>query len=349
MENFQKSSGTSSGETTVTGEIGDIENSLEQTAPIENYAGWKTYTNGEIGYTLKYPVDWAVQETDEFSPLYGETVKYIAIYAPENKYFLHWGLKEKGAGYYISDRTGMGAGEERKSGKIKILGTEFDITNYIFQGKAKEIFYPTAGRSLTGDGKYEFTAALSGGSGSNWDNIDLSSAPEKALAEKILKSVALAGKTTSPADCEQNFTNEENLNKTGWKTFSNEKYGYYFEHPKSLTVGEKQDDYTGLGSGADQQSFEWRSGSMTGTDYYGYKEDRQINRKVGCANAKITYLSGDPTADPPGDVQDRLILVQFEKSGIPHVILFSYQYVGASISGDVAEMFELMLKTVAFR
>jgi hypothetical protein len=69
---------------------------------------------------------------------------------------------------------------------------------------------------------------------------------------------------------------------------------------------------------------------------------------IGCQKAKITYLSGDPTADPPGDSQDRLILVQFEKSDKPHLILFSYQYFGASISSDVVEMFDLILKTIKF-
>ncbi|MCX6762947.1 MAG: hypothetical protein NT093_04175, partial [Candidatus Moranbacteria bacterium] len=117
--------------------------------------------------------------------------------------------------------------------------------------------------------------------------------------------------------CSQNFTNEENLNKADWKTFTNTKYGYSFQYPKNWIVGEKQDDYTGLGSGADQQSFEWRSDIMTGTDYYGFKEDRHKNMTVGCANAKITYFSGDPTADPPEDSQNRLVLVEFEKNGIP--------------------------------
>lgn len=69
---------------------------------------------------------------------------------------------------------------------------------------------------------------------------------------------------------------------------------------------------------------------------------------VGCAKAKITYFSGDPTFDPPRDSRDRLILVEFEKNNIPHVILFSYYSVGASISSDIGEMFELILKTVKF-
>lgn len=343
MENLQKSPEAVSGETPATEEAAGTE-----TTETGEYAGWKTYTNTNVGYTLKYPADWTIKETSEFSPVREATVKYITINTPGKKYFLHWGLKEKSDSFYISDRTGMGAGEEKKTGKITILGTEADINNFIFKGKAKEIFYPTAGSFPTSNGKYEFTATLSYGSGSNWDTVDLSSVPEKALAEKILKSVSLIGKTTSSAACPQNFTNEENLNKADWKTFSNAKNGYSFKYPKEWNITTKQDDYSNMGNAANSEYFEWRSGPMTGTDYMGYKEDSHKNISVGCQSAKITYFSGDPTADPPGDAKDRLILVQFEKKGIPHVIIFTYKYFGASVSSDIVEMFNLILKTAEF-
>jgi len=242
----------------------------------------------------------------------------------------------------------MGAGEEKKTGKITILGTEVDINNFVFKGKAKEIFYPTAGSFPTSNGKYEFTATLSYGSGSNWDTVDLSSVPEKALAEKILKSVTLSARSASAEGCSQSFTNEENLNKADWKTVSNSKNGYSLKYPKSWSINEKKDDYLQMGNDENAEYFEWRSGPMTGTDYMGYKEDSHKNISVGCQSAKITYFSGDPTADPPGDAKDRLILVQFEKSRIPHVIIFTYKYFGASISSDIVEMFNLILKTAEF-
>ncbi len=151
-----------------------------------------------------------------------------------------------------------------------------------------------------------------------------------------------------PAACPKNFTNEENLNKADWKTASNAKNGYSFKYPKEWSITEKKDDYLQMGNAANNEYFEWRSGPMTGTDYMGYKEDSHKNISVGCQTAKITYLSGDPTADPPIDAKKRLILVQFEKNGTPHVIIFTYKYVGASISSDVVEMFDLLLKTVEF-
>ncbi|MDD5489345.1 MAG: hypothetical protein PHP25_01535 [Candidatus Moranbacteria bacterium] len=344
MENLQKAPETTGGETTITGETP----ATETGADTNEYAGWKTYANSEIGYRLKYPADWTVKEISQTSEILGTPVKYITIASPGGKYFLFWGLKRKTDAFAISDRTGIGAGEPKKDGNIMILGKEYAINLFVINGRTEEIFYPNAGITQSADGKYEFVANFEEGAGTSSNLLDMADAPGRGLAEKILKSVALTEKTVSSSGCSQTFTNEENLDKADWKTVSNNKYGYSFQNPKSLTVGEKQDDYIGLGSGADQQSFEWRSGPMTGTDYYGFKEDSHKNMMVGCANAKITYFSGDPAADPPGDTQDRLVLVQFEKNGIPHVILFSYQYIGASISSDVVEMFELILKTVKF-
>jgi len=337
----------SAGEITITNESGSSD-VLPTATTANEYTGWKTYTNSEIGYTLKHPADWEVQEFSEYSPVREATVKYISVYAPGNKYFLRWGLREKNAGFHISDRTGIGAGEPKKDGNLIILGKEYDINLFVIQGKTEEIFYPNSGITRSADGKYEFLANFEEGAGASSNLLDMADAPERSLAEKILKSITLTGKTTSSSNCNQTFTNEENLNKTDWKTFKNEKYGYSFEYPKNWIVGEKQNDYTGLGSGADQQSFEWRSDLMTGTDYYGFKENSRKTMLVGCTNAKITYFSGDPTFDPPRDSQDRLILVQFEKNNIPHVILFSYYSIGASISSDIAEMFQLILKTVKF-
>lgn len=154
--------------------------------------------------------------------------------------------------------------------------------------------------------------------------------------------------TQKTPKCPQNFTNEENLNKADWKTVSNAKNGYSFKYPKDWDITAKQDDYLQMGNDANGEYFEWRSGPMTGTDFMGHKEDSRKNISVGCQNAEITYLSGDPTADPPHNAKDRLALVQFEKDGIPHVIIFSCKYIGASVSNDTVGIFDLILKTVEF-
>ena len=157
-----------------------------------------------------------------------------------------------------------------------------------------------------------------------------------------------SSETQSASECPQTFTTEESLNKADWKTVSNAKNGYSFKYPKDWAVTAQENDYLQMGNETNGEYFEWRSGPMTGTDFMGYKEDSLKNISVGCQSAEATYLSGDPTADPPRDAKKRLILVQFEKSEIPHVIIFTYKYIGASVSSDIGEMFDLILKTVEF-
>lgn len=173
-------------------------------------------------------------------------------------------------------------------------------------------------------------------------------APSQSSSQVVGSSETKNPETQSASGCPQNFTNEENLNKADWKTASNVKNGYSFKYPKDWTINAQESDYLQMGNEANGEYFEWRSGPMTGTDFMGYKEDSHKNISVGCQSAEITYFSGDPTSDPPIDAKKRLVLIQFEKSGVPHTIIFSYKYIGASVSSDIGEMFDLILKTVEF-
>jgi len=336
MENLQSGSGTTSGETPPAEEAAGTE--------TDEYAGWKTYVNSEIGYTLKYPADWTLKEIDQFSELLDATVKYITITSPGKKYFLQWGLKQKTDAFAISDRTGIGAGDFQKDGKIAILGKDYDITRFVFKGKTKEVFYPSSGLAQTADGKYDFTAALSYGSGSNYDSFDIDNVSEKDLAEKILKSVTLSARSASAGGCSQSFTNEEKLDKADWKTYSNAKYGYSFKYPKDWSVTNHEDKRVAMGNAADKIYFTWNSEEMTAFDYMDYHQTSKKNIKVACQSAEETYLAGDPGPNE----KNRLIFADFKKSGKRHLLTYSYEYIGASVSSDLVDMFNLILKTVEF-
>jgi hypothetical protein len=346
MENMQK--GTESpGEVSISGEAAASATPATETATDE-YAGWKTYINSEIGYTLKYPADWTVKEIDQFSELLNENVKYITLTTPNKKYFFHWGLKQKTDTFAISDRTGMGAGDFQKDGKAMILGKEYDITRFIFKGKTKEVFYPSSGLTQTADGKYDFVATLSYGSGSNYDALDIDSIPEKSITEKILKSVTLSARSASTGGCPKNFTNEENLNKADWKNYKNSKYGYSFEYPKEWTITDQENKRVAIEDAGNNIYFSWNSEEMTAFDYMGYKITSEKNSSVACQNTKKTFLSGDPTADPPGEANGRIIFADFKNNGKRHLLAYSYLDFGASISSDLIEQFNLLLKTIKF-
>ncbi len=116
------------------------QNAAETTDP---YAGWKTYTNKNIGYTLKYPADWSVTETDKISEITEQQVKYITLKSPK-KSSLHFGISKAGeTSFNITDRTGIGAGDDIPIPEKATTLLEDKITpeGHVWQGKLDEYFY----------------------------------------------------------------------------------------------------------------------------------------------------------------------------------------------------------------
>ncbi len=155
----------------------------------DQYEGWKTYTNTEIGYTLRYPSTWTIEEVNKTSQITGGLVKYIIIKTSDDKYFLMFGLKPKTEIYNLTDRTGVGAGDFQIAGTITILNTQVKIEKLVFGGKVKEYFYPQ-GIATTADGRYQFLANFSYNSDKvDYEKLDMKDLEEVKLAEKILKSI----------------------------------------------------------------------------------------------------------------------------------------------------------------
>jgi hypothetical protein len=113
------------------------------TPQADPYEGWLTYTNEDIGYTLRYPKDWTIKETNGTSQVFeGETAKYLVLTNP-NGNWLHFGFGKNGATYHISERTGVGAGEDSPIDKLKttLLGSDIIPSAHIWEAKTKEYFY----------------------------------------------------------------------------------------------------------------------------------------------------------------------------------------------------------------
>jgi len=301
----------------------------------EEYAGWKTYYNYEVGYALRYPSDWIIKETDEWNDLTDQAVKYISIDTPDKKFFLYFGLKGKSDDFGISNRTGVGAGDIKDVGNISVLGTNITIKNLVYGGKIQEIFFGALGSVNTKDGKYSFSSSLSPHDKSTGNFPDLET------AEKILQSVKIIEK--KKVSCISALSFDDKQATKDWKEYKNSKYHYGFKYPKEWAGPDVSNDVVTLNGDGGDTTFQFRSGLSTATDYMGYEVDSKKNVQVSCQNGKSTYLSGVSGSD-----NDRMIFTQFEKNGIPHLLMFSYQYVGASISSDMAEMYGLILKSVTF-
>jgi len=171
-------------------EVRPVQPEVQPETVTDEYAGWNTYINEEIGYQLRYPANWTIEEIDEYSELIGEDVKYITVNSPGGKYFLYWGIKHKNDDFYISNRTGIGAGDIKESGTTTILGTENNTVGLAYEGKIKEYFFTWNGGGKSADGNYQFNSSL-GYSGSNYNSLDMKDLEEFEIAKKILESVEI--------------------------------------------------------------------------------------------------------------------------------------------------------------
>ena len=333
VENLKKEVGDSTGKGVVEEDNSGVDVSEDE------YAGWKTYYNYEVGYMLRYPSNWVLSETDEWNDLTDQAVKYVSIDTPDKKFFLYFGLKGKSDDFGISNRTGVGAGDIQDVGKMTILGTEISIKNLVYKGKLQEVFFGALGSVNTKDGKYSFSSSLSPRETSNGNFPDLET------AEKILSSVKIIER--KEVSCISTLSSEDKLTMKDWKTYKNTKYHYSFRYPKDWAGPDVSNDVVTFNGDGGDTTFQMRSGPSTATDYMGYQVDSKKTVQISCQNGKSTYLSGDTNVDE-GSENDRMIFTQFEKNGIPHLVMMTYQYVGASISSDMSEMYDLILKSVTF-
>ncbi len=163
----------------------------EEPATTGCETGWTTYTEEAIGYTLCYPSDWLLKETDQVSETIGEPVKFITIDTPDENYFLLFGLKRPTDTFRTNDRTGVGTGElvPKSERAFELLGVTVTPEALVYEGKIREYFYnqPEGTTSIC---NCEFTAFFTpSASHPDYDAADMTDLGYVITAEKILKSV----------------------------------------------------------------------------------------------------------------------------------------------------------------
>jgi len=113
------------------------------TTTTDQYSGWKTYTNTEVGYRLQYPPTWNVEfKTDDGMPEIG-TAKYLLV-TTANGNKLYFGIRKEGVTAFVtSSRTGIGAGEDvAVAGKsTTLLGGMMIPKAHVWEDKTKEYFF----------------------------------------------------------------------------------------------------------------------------------------------------------------------------------------------------------------
>jgi len=103
---------------------------------------WKTYTNTTVGYSLRYPATWSVEESViPDHPIQKITVRYITLKNPGTQLGLIIGVRRVGDAFSIGERTTAPDGEMKAGIPITIGQTTIPTTDLLVDGKTTATFY----------------------------------------------------------------------------------------------------------------------------------------------------------------------------------------------------------------
>lgn len=143
-------------------------------------------------------------------------------------------------------------------------------------------------------------------------------------------------KTTT---CVSTLTTADKTDIASWKTITNSKYSFSFQYPETWKILTNKNDLIELKDDESNINFKFLIGTEGVDIDETYKEESKKSIKVACENAtKTNFSAGD----------NRLITVTFKKDNTSYAIILGYKYIGASLSSDIVEAFDLILKTVEF-
>lgn len=156
-----------------------------------------------------------------------------------------------------------------------------------------------------------------------------------------------ASKSSSPSAsaCASTLTSTDKTDTNLWKTYTNAKYNYSFKYPETWVAGEgSSNDDVILKDNEIITTFDFKAATV-GIAEEGYVLEATSDVKVACADANKKSYKGNQ----PGGEDMRIITTRFTKSGQEFDIQIYYTDRGASISGDIVDVYNLILKTVEFK
>lgn len=170
-----------------------------------------------------------------------------------------------------------------------------------------------------------------------------------ATVEETAEPVPPITPTETVDVCQSTLTATDKEMIKNWKTYKNLKYNFNFQYPRTWQIEDQQSDRVVLSSGSDKLNFYFTSAEMSAFDLMQYKKDSEENIKVACEDATKVFMSGNPEYEGGVTSKQKAIVTSFKKNDIPHVIMMDYKDQGASISGDIKEAYDIILKTVEFK
>jgi flagellar basal body-associated protein FliL len=170
--------------------------------------------------------------------------------------------------------------------------------------------------------------------------------PDTSTSSPLPTPRPSASKSSSPSAsaCASTLTSTDKTDTNLWKTYTNSKYNYSFKYPQNWVTGsESSNDEVVLKDNTIISTFYFKTATVSIAE--GYRLIKEESAKVVCIDAVKKSYSGNE----PGGEDARIITTKFEKGGQEFNIELGYTDRGASITGDVIDAYDLILKTVEFK
>lgn len=166
-----------------------------------------------------------------------------------------------------------------------------------------------------------------------------------SLSTSTSATSAATSSTSAASDWRQcvEIGAEEAETMADWLTYTNDTYNYRFQYPQTwLVETESPELVTVRGEDSGEEiTFQVRNNRMTEIGFVEYNLVFTRDFTVNCEN----------TTENTYDGADNLTLstYRFDKSDTPYLLMFSYNDIGASYSGDIYNIDKMILKTFSFR
>lgn len=160
---------------------------------------WMWYKDKNDGFKIKMPKDWFVKKY-YYPEIYtdADPLRYTTFNTPNEKYYLHLGIKKNTQNMMISFRTGMGVGDVKKTRSLKIGKKKMWAKFWAYENKTKEVFINSDKNTLNIFGQcvygtnHELAAMFEAGDQVDYMNLDIKrSLYEYKQAKKMLSTFKL--------------------------------------------------------------------------------------------------------------------------------------------------------------
>jgi len=146
--------------------------------------------------------------------------------------------------------------------------------------------------------------------------------------------------TKASPPCASSLTDADKIEIKLWKTYENSKYKYSFKYPENWIVSNNSDNLVELKDNEADLTFQFLKGVDLAQNW---NVETTTEVVVVCQKSIKKLLSA---ADDPSEKGLSTTFVHGEDE---YHVFVSYKYIGASLSSDIVEAYDMILKTIEFR